>query len=93
MVLVREAIYLNEFGVALSMNQFSLLLPKQRFTTSNLVISIPVTGRFITIDDISYWGKKFFVEFVSANILAGLANGGYSWLTNIFNKEGSFFGL
>ena len=40
MVLAREAIYLNEFGVALSMNQFSLLLPEQRFTTSNLVISI-----------------------------------------------------
>lgn len=42
---------------------------------------------------VAYLGKKFFVEFVSANILAGLANGGYSWLTNIFNKEGSFFGL
>ena len=42
---------------------------------------------------ITYLGKEFFINLGFANILAGLASGGYSLLANIFNKEGAFFGL
>ena len=42
---------------------------------------------------IAYLGKEFFINFGFANILVGLASGGYSLLTNIFNKKGAFFGL
>ena len=42
---------------------------------------------------VAYFCKEFFVRFGIANVFAGFVSGGYSWLSNIFNKEGAFFGF
>ena len=42
---------------------------------------------------ITYLSKEFLVRFFAANATIGALSGGYSYLSNTFNKTGAFYGI